>query len=151
MGDDSDDLRLAVSSDAEAIATLWLRSRRAWVPFIPAPVHSDEEVHRWVAEVLVPSGGTWLIDGETGLVGMMTLRDGWIEQLYVDPEHCGQGTGTRLLGHAKKRFPGGLDLWTFESNIRARHFYEVHGFVPVDQTSGNNEEGVPDIRYHWDG
>jgi GNAT superfamily N-acetyltransferase len=144
-------LRLAVDSDAEAIATLWLRSRRTAIPSIPAPVHSDEEVHWWVAERLIPNGGTWVLEGAPGFVGMMTVRESWIEQLYVDPAHSGRGAGARLLGKAKKLFPGGLDLWTFESNIRAQHFYEVHGFVLVDQTSGNNEEGAPDLRYHWDG
>ena len=92
-----------------------------------------------------------MLRGKTGLVGMITLGDGWIEQLYVHPEHFGQRTGTELIGHAKKLFPGGLDLWTFQSNTRARGFYEGQGFVPVGETSGANEERAPDIHCHWDG
>ena len=149
--DDSHHLRLAVDSDAKAVATLWLRSRRASIPAIPAPVHSDQDVHQWVAEILIPNGETWLLEGDNELVGMMVLREGWIEQLYVDPDHFGVGAGTELLGHAKRLFPGGLDLWTFQSNFRARHFYECRGFVSVGETSGDNEEGAPDIRLHWDG
>jgi hypothetical protein len=45
--------------------------------------------------------------------------------------------------------PGGLKLWTFEANLRARRFYERHGFVPTGATSGDNEEGAPDLRYEW--
>jgi GNAT superfamily N-acetyltransferase len=71
--------------------------------------------------------------------------------LYVEPSHVGKGAGSRLLEQAKRLCPAGLDLWTFQSNAGARQFYESHGFVPVDETSGDNEEGAPDVRYHWPG
>jgi GNAT superfamily N-acetyltransferase len=121
------------------------------VPFIPKPIHSDEEVRHWVAEALIPSAGTWVVAGEVGVVAMMTLRNDWIEQLYVDPNHFSQGAGQLLLAHAKKLSPNGLDLWTFQSNVRARRFYEIHGFVPIEQNDGDNEEGSPGVRYRWDG
>jgi ribosomal protein S18 acetylase RimI-like enzyme len=143
-------VRPAAPSDADAVATVWLRSRRASIPSIPEPVHSDEEVHRWVSNVLLPRGGTWVVETETGVVGMMSVRDGWIDQLYVDPDHLGHGIGTRLLGLAKQLYPRVLDLRTFQSNLRARRFYEVHGFRPVEETQSDNEEGAPDVRYHWD-
>lgn len=149
MGEVPGRVRAAVASDVDAIATVWLRSRRASVPSIPEPVHSEEEVRRWVADVLVPSGGTWVLDGAGALVAMMILRRGWIEQLYVDPDHVGHGAGGRLVEQAKSLSPAGLDLWTFQSNARARDFYEAHGFVAVEETSGDNEEGFPDVRYHW--
>ncbi|MDP9464580.1 MAG: GNAT family N-acetyltransferase, partial [Actinomycetota bacterium] len=44
--------------------------------------------------------------------------------------------------------PEGLQLWTFESNDRARRFYERHGFTAVEFTDGaGNEERWPDVRY----
>jgi ribosomal protein S18 acetylase RimI-like enzyme len=101
--------------------------------------------------VLLSDDGTWVVDNEAEVIGMMTVRNGWIDQLYVDPEHFGQRTGTKLVEHAKQLYPAGLDLWTFQSNTRARRFYEAHGFRPVQETSGNNEEGSPDVCYHWDG
>jgi hypothetical protein len=44
-------------SEATAAAAVetWLRSRRASVPAIPAPVHSDDDVRSWLAEVVVPA------------------------------------------------------------------------------------------------
>jgi GNAT superfamily N-acetyltransferase len=144
-------VRSAGEADAEAVAAVWLGSRKASVPSIPEPVHSDEDVRSWVADVLVPAGQTWVLDGRPGVVAMMTLVDGWIEQLYVDPEWCGLGAGSTLVQHAKSLSSGGLDLWTFQSNTRARHFYERHGFVPVGETSGENEESAPDTHYRWDG
>ena len=144
-------LRRATTSDADPIATVWLRSRRASIPSIPKPVHSDMDVRKWVADVLLPEGGTWVAESETGLIGMMSLRGCWIDQLYVDPVHFGQRVGSRLLALAKRLHPEGLDLWTFQSNTRARHFYEVNGFRSVEETAGDNEEGAPDVHYRWDG
>jgi hypothetical protein len=46
--------------------------------------------------------------------------------------------------------PEGLQLWTFQSNVRAHKFYERHGFIAVETTDGSgNEEQAPDVRYVW--
>ena len=34
---------------------------------------------------------------------------------------------------------------------REPRFYERHGFTAVAATNGDNEEGAPDVRYHWSG
>jgi hypothetical protein len=57
--------------------------------------------------------------------------------------------GSSLIAVAKRQRPGGLKLWTFEANSRARRFYERHGFVVTGGTDGGNEEGAPDVRYEW--
>jgi hypothetical protein len=45
--------------------------------------------------------------------------------------------------------PTGLKLWTFQSNLDARRFYEAHGFIATAMTTGNNEERAPDVCYEW--
>lgn len=50
---------------------------------------------------------------------------------------------------AKRQRPSALRLWTFEANVRARRFYERHGFVATGSTAGDNEEGAPDVLYEW--
>jgi uncharacterized glyoxalase superfamily protein PhnB len=77
------------------------------------------------------------------------LHDDWIDHLYVDPDSTGRGVGSQLVAVAKTLRPSGVHLWTFESNTRARRFYERHGFVAVERTDGDNEEGAPDVRYQW--
>ena len=84
------------------------------------------------------------------IVGIMALNDDWIEQLYVAPAHTSRGIGSELVAIAQRRRPHGLQLWTFESNVRAQRFYERHGFVAVERTNGTgNEENEPDVRYRW--
>jgi GNAT superfamily N-acetyltransferase len=69
----------------------------------------------------------------------------------VTPDRLGEGIGRRLLEHAKEHAgTDGLQLWTFQVNDRARHFYERNGFTVAEMTDGsNNEEREPDVRYVW--
>jgi GNAT superfamily N-acetyltransferase len=142
-------LRRAGPEDATAVAVLWLRSRRASVPAIPPPVHSDDEVRDYFEYVVVPQGATWVLETSDGPVALLALAGGWIDHLYVDPGWTGRGLGSRLVEHAKQLSPDGLELWTFAANAGARRFYERHGFVAVGATGGDNEEGEPDVRYRW--
>lgn len=79
----------------------------------------------------------------------MVLDHEWIEQLYVEPVSTGSGIGGALLEHAMRLRPAGLKLWTFQSNLGARRFYEVHGFFATVSTTGENEEQAPDVCYEW--
>jgi GNAT superfamily N-acetyltransferase len=143
-------LRRGTDSDAGPLAELYLRARKAAIPTIPMTAHTDDEVRAWIAELVIPRSEVWLAEsGE--LVGLLVLDDDWVDQLYVDPELTGRGIGTQLIELAKSRRPGGLRLWTFESNTGAQRFYERHEFRATDRTEGDNEEGAPDILYVWGG
>jgi GNAT superfamily N-acetyltransferase len=105
----------------------------------------------WFATVVLNQRETWIVEESAGITAVLVLQAGWIDQLYVDPDHTGRRLGTRLLDLAKQLNPEGLDLWTFESNLGARRFYERHGFIAVAATDNDNEEGAPDVRFHWSG
>ena len=112
-------------------------------------MHSDAEVRAWFEDVVLPSKDVWIATRDGGIVALLVLDPGWIDQLYVDPDHVGRGIGSQLVALAKQRSLGELSLWTFQSNARARRFYERHGFTAVEATDGDNEEGAPDVRYVW--
>lgn len=143
------EIRHARIEEAADIAAVWLRSRTASAPDIPPPIHTDNEVRSWFATVVLPTREVWVADVDGTVVAMLVLHDNWIDQLYVDPRHTGHGIGTELVRLAKRTRPHGLRLWTFQANQRARRFYETQGFVPVESTEGDNEEGAPDVRYEW--
>ena len=142
-------LRRAVASDAAEVGAIWLASFRATYGF--PDVHPDDEVLRWVREVLVPTEETWLaIDPDGSIAGFMALDGDQLDQLYLRPGRSGHGIGARLLHLAMTRRPAGLSLYTFQVNDGARRFYERHGFVAVAFGDGSaNEEGQPDVRYEW--
>ena len=141
-------LARATARDAAPLAEVWLRSRKASIPANPPPVHSDAEVRAFFAEIAVPSMEAWVAD-DGGVVGLLVLKDDFVNQLHVDPDHQRRGVGTALVELAKRERPSGLQLWTFQSNEVARRLYERHGFVAVEETDGDNVEGAPDVRYAW--
>lgn len=120
MHGDDWEVRRADAGEANEVAELWLSSRRGAVPPIPPPIHSDDDVRSWFLEVVLPRGDTWVLDGDTGIVGLLVLADGRVDQLYVKPDWNGDGVGSKLLDFAKAARPNGLGLWTFRANTRAR-------------------------------
>ena len=141
--------RRATADDAIEIAALYATARRAAVPAIPPSVHDDESIADFVRTKMIPTFETWVAVEDGMIVGFLALDDDWVEHLYLAPERTGAGIGSDLLALAKRRRPGGLRLWAFQSNARAIAFYERHGFVAEAWTDGDNEERAPDVRLRW--
>lgn len=144
-------LRRADSTDAANATDVLLRSRLAAAGSIPAPVHSEDEIYRWMQSVLIPHCEVWIAEvPDAAALALLVLDEDWIDQLYVRAEAAGLGIGSRLIELAKSRRPDGLQLRTFASNSGSQRFYERHGFVAVERSAGRaNEEKQPDIRYVW--
>ncbi len=141
-------IRRSEPSDAPQVAELFLASFGARYDFPLA--HTPDEVRGWVADDLLPTTETWVAVNGDELVGFLSLRDDFLDQLYLAPEWTGRGIGSRLVELAKQRRPAGLDLFTFQVNDGARRFYERHGFTAIWFGDGSeNEEGQPDLRYAW--
>jgi ribosomal protein S18 acetylase RimI-like enzyme len=139
----------ASTGDADEIATLYLASRADALPYL-SRVHTDNEVHTWIRNVVLTQGETWVARLTGSIVGFMALVGNDVDQLYVLPGYYRRGVGRKLLDLAKARSPSRLLLYTFQRNGRARAFYESQGFRIIDMTDGlRNEEKEPDIRYEW--
>ncbi|MEU4290130.1 GNAT family N-acetyltransferase [Kribbella sp. NPDC026596] len=136
--------------DTGEAAAVWWRSRHAEGSLLPAAIHTAEQVAAWFAEVLLPDAQTWVALDDGRIVAVLTLDGDDLDQLYVDPDVAGRGVGSTLVDFAKDLRPGGLALWTFQTNLRAQAFYQAHGFVEVRRTDGaENEERAPDVRMTW--
>ena len=65
-------VRSATGSDLDRITDLWLRARRRAVSTIPAPVHTDDEVRQWFADVVIPQRDVLVaVNPDGSLVGML--------------------------------------------------------------------------------
>ena len=145
-------LRLATPQDVPAIAELHLEARRAAVPTMPPPVHTDAEVLAYHRERVAAGEDLWVAEQGGHVVAYLHLAADWLDALYVRPGHAGQGIGTELLDLVKALRPRGFALWVFESNEPARRFYRRHGLVELEHTDGSaNEERSPDLRMAWPG
>jgi hypothetical protein len=97
------ELRRATDADAEAVADVFIDSFRAALPTVRR-AHDDADVRRYVRDVLVAQTECWVaVDGSGRVVAMMSLKPGWVEQLYVAPDRLGDGIGRRVIGLAKER------------------------------------------------
>ena len=84
------------------------------------------------------------------VVGYARFTRTWLDDLYVDPDHAGEGIGSALLDLVKARHPDGFGLWVFVVNEPARAFYAARGLVEEERTDGSaNEERAPDVRMSW--
>jgi ribosomal protein S18 acetylase RimI-like enzyme len=85
--------------------------------------------------------------------GEVRTADAELYTIYVRPGHLGSGVGTALLreslGRCTAAGHGRAFLWVLKENVRARRFYERHGFVPDGAEEPFEVDGVavPEVRY----
>lgn len=133
-------IRPASASERLAVAEIHRSSASAAYAGIfstSAPFPWSETVRRWrdfQGELLVAE-----LAG--ALVGFVAFDATELHALYVLPAHWGSGVGRQLLNRA----PGVTALWVLEDNVRARRFYEQHGWY----SDGTKRQayGVTELRY----
>lgn len=139
-------LRPAAPEDGTAVGALFTASF-ALLDFLPK-LHSAEEDRLFFQGVVLAERVT-LAESDAGLLGFLGETEGWVNHLYVHPDHLGRGVGSALLRHAQSHQES-LQLWCFQKNRRGRRFYEARGFRAQRFTDGaRNEEREPDILYAW--
>lgn len=144
-------VRVASTSDIPQVLSLF-NSARSKMTYLPV-IHTENETADFIAK-LVKQGNVFVTLDEEKITGFIEFQNGWVRHLYISPENQNKGNGKLLLDIAKKDNPHGLKLWVFEQNEGALKFYEREGFKValkrnMDET--DNEEGLPDRLYKWDG
>jgi GNAT superfamily N-acetyltransferase len=144
-------MQLGPCSDSEAIAAVYLASRKECIPYAPL-AHSDEAVYYWVAEVLIKTNHIIAASKEGVVYGFIATASvegrQWINHLYIHPQHTGLGIGSALLEYVLNNIPRPVYLYTFQANTSARRFYERYGFLALEFGNGSgNEEGCPNVLY----
>jgi putative acetyltransferase len=143
------EIRSARSDDAEAIADVHIDARRAALPWL-STLHSRQETVAYFASHVLAHDEVFVAEMNELVVGFIALQGDYVDHLYIAPSHQDRGIGDKLLAVAKELHPSGLTLWTFQSNARARRFYETRGFVATKFSDGSrNEEHEPDVLYAW--
>ena len=121
----------------------------ALIPGYDTTLHSADEYHTFYRDEVILKDELWGVFDGSRLRGFIALLSGWIDHLYVDPAIHRAGIGSSLVRLAQEK-QSELRLYTFQSNVNARKFYEKHGFVIEELNDGErNEEKMPDITYQW--
>lgn len=114
-----------------------------WKPVLHSG--ADDIAH---AGKMIERGWVTVADLGRETAGFMALEDGYIHSLFVSRDHRRNKIATTLLNAAKDAYST-LTLWTFEANTAARQLYTAQGFSEIGRTDGDNDEGLPDIRFQW--
>jgi GNAT superfamily N-acetyltransferase len=138
------------AEETASVAELYIASRAKTLPKVKR-VHSNDEIHAWMREVVFPRRSIRIAQLADEIVGFAARDGAWLEHLYLKPDWTGKGIGRELLEvimtEARMVTPV-LRLYTFQCNSGARRFYERHGFTAVEFGDGStNEEHEPDVRY----
>jgi len=92
----------------------------------------------WISALTDPDGETHIAFEDDEAVGVVSVRHGVLQTLYVTPEFWSRGIGSMLHDHALDRLREmnvqEARLWTLTENHRARAFYEKRGWSLTGRT-----------------
>jgi ribosomal protein S18 acetylase RimI-like enzyme len=143
-------LRPYRTEDLTKVVAMWHASKRQAFPYVEVQqTYTIEDDTGFFREVIATEYALFLAEAKGQIVGMMAIKAGYIDQLFVAVDAQGQGVGTTLLAKAKELSPTGLRLYTFQKNAKARIFYEKHGFRAVQFGTSPPPENEPDVEYRW--
>lgn len=118
-------------------AAAWRESHRTFCTSAFIEAHTTERQAAYLQRKLDAKSRLFLLI-EKKPIGVISVMENLIEDLYVLPEEQGKGYGTKLLRYAIGACPGTPALWILENNARARRLYERLGFAET-----GNRHAVP--------
>jgi len=140
-------IRRALADESDKVAAIHRLSLDTAMPSLRVR-HTPDEDRYYFRTGVFPACEVWVVD-DGGPVGFIAFHEGWIDHLYIHPDHFRRGYGRALLNEAKAHYPE-LQAWTFQKNAGAIAFYEANGFELVRKTAGEkNEEHEPDALFAW--
>ncbi len=133
-------LRPYAPADEDAAIALWQATWQRAYPKIDFAARVPWWRERWRNE-LAPNAAIVVAERSGQLVGFVTIdREGYLDQLVVDPAHWGGDIANALMNDAKRLSPAGITLLVNTDNARAIRFYARNGFAhagdDVNPTSG---------------
>ncbi len=133
---------------ADELVKMWRASfNRALAPYRNG--HSIEEQTRFLLETQRQRAVvTVALNEDRTIMGFMAQASQSVEQLYLHVDHQGRGLGAAFLQRAKAVSPMHLHLYTFQRNLKARRFYQRHGFREIGY-GFENMEGLADVELEW--
>ena len=123
-------IRAFEQRDMEPVLNIWLSASVKAHDFIDAAYwQSHVETMR---DVYLPASQTFVIEGQSRVLGFCSLLGNQLAALFVAPDHQGQGLGKHLLDHAKSLHDE-LTLAVYKENTASLAFYLSQGFVVLKE------------------
>ena len=153
------------NDDIDAVREIYEKSWKfAYKDIVPMEWMESRPKDKWGGNIL-HNGRTEIgaFDGDrivgTASFGLSRWKEfsscGEIVTIYLLPEYIGKGIGSQLIKRCIEELEllgfTSILLWVLEDNIRARLFYESHGFVKTEHYMDDELGGKPlrEVMYLW--
>lgn len=143
-------VRRYIEPDFDRLVSRWHETNVASYPYVAAHQrHTLDDAKSFFRQQVVARCAIWVAHGGDELLGLLALEAPWIRQFAMFPEFQRRGIGAALLRSARDASPSELRLFTFQRNVKARAFYEKHGFAAVAFGRSPAPELEPDVEYRF--
>ena len=130
--------------DAAVIHSVsWQESHRSFCDADFVALYSPEHQEEYLLQKMNNGSRIFMLIHQNP-IGIVSVTDNLIEDLYVLPDHQSRGFGSMLLQYAINQCSAAPTLWILENNTRAQKLYERKGF----RKTGNRNfitEGLDEI------
>ena len=126
----------ATFTDADRLTEITIAAKRHWN-------YPEKWIQFWLPQLTltaeyISKHEVWMVMAKDAAIGYYSLEysDGelWLGNLWVLPEHMGQGIGRLLFEHALNRCRGlGCSTLKIEADPNAQSFYERMGACKIDE------------------
>ena len=136
------DIAAAIHSES------WKESHRSFCVPDFVEIHSPEHQKKYLLEKIKAGTLVYMhFDEASGKnVGIVSVTENLIEDLYILPSEQNKGYGTKLLRFACGKCPGKPTLWILENNTNAARLYQREGFVQTGRRN-NIDKGLDEIEF----
>lgn len=117
----------------------WRDSHRSFCSPDFVETHSPERQYDYILEKM-KAGSRFFMLIEDEPVGVVSVTESLIEDLYILPEKQNSGCGSKLLKFAIEQCSGIPTLWILENNTGAKRLYHRFGFKETGRVNAITDE-----------
>ncbi|MBQ0109995.1 MAG: GNAT family N-acetyltransferase [Faecousia sp.] len=123
----------------------WKESHRSFCTPAFVELHSPSRQEEYLGRKLANGNRIFMLVEEEP-IGIVSVNDSVIEDLYVLPDKQNSGFGTKLLRYAMTQCTGVPSLWILENNTAAERLYRRIGFRATGRRK-TITNGLDEIEY----
>ena len=123
----------------------WKESHRAFCMPDFVASHTPDRQRNYLSNKMNSGTKIYMLVEEKP-IGIVSVTNSFIEDLYVLPDMQNRGYGTKLLQYAIDQCTDTPTLWILENNINAERLYQRMGFVRTGRRN-SIASGIDEIEF----
>ena len=109
-------------------------------------MHTPERQQGYIQSKIDCGSRFFMLIEDDEPIGIVSVKDDLIEDLYILPQKQRMGYGTKLLQFAMEQCTGTPSLWILENNSNAKRLYHKMGFRETGRKNAITD-GLDEIEY----